>query len=166
VKGKFENFLRDYRLFALTAVLWALALLVYQFRTLLPLEEKHAIVLALCLALVAMVVFFLEVVSVGSLLTPHPFQLTYLFLLSGLFILVYAMCYALLGMKDGDVKSNDFWTALYFSVVTWTTLGYGDVSPSPESRPFAALEAVTGYFASALIIAALVNWFSQRPERD
>jgi hypothetical protein len=40
---------------------------------------------------------------------------------------------------------NDGRSALYFSVVTWTTLGYGDFSPPLELRLIAALQALLGY---------------------
>jgi hypothetical protein len=35
--------------------------------------------------------------------------------------------------------------ALYFSIVTWTTLGYGDLLPATDIRLVAALEALMGY---------------------
>ena len=41
---------------------------------------------------------------------------------------------------------------LYFSVVTFTTLGYGDYSPKDDYRFFAALEAFTGAFTIALSV--------------
>jgi hypothetical protein len=39
---------------------------------------------------------------------------------------------------------SEYTTSLYFSVVTWTTLGYGDCTPAPEIRLVAALEALVG----------------------
>ena len=41
---------------------------------------------------------------------------------------------------------------LYFSVDTFTTLGYGDFSPKSDYRFFAALEAFTGAFTIALSV--------------
>lgn len=47
---------------------------------------------------------------------------------------------------------------LYFSMVTLTTLGYGDMAPvSPPARMLATLEAVTGQLYVAIIIARLVG---------
>src|SRR5690554_7474421 len=37
---------------------------------------------------------------------------------------------------------GDFITSLYFSIVTWTTLGYGDLKPTDELRLLASLEAL------------------------
>lgn len=50
-----------------------------------------------------------------------------------------------------------FLISLYFSVVTFTTLGYGDVTPLGGSRPVAALEAFTGGFTMALFVVVFVK---------
>lgn len=47
---------------------------------------------------------------------------------------------------------------LYYSFVTLTTLGYGDVLPlSPRVRSLAILEAITGVFYVAILVARLVS---------
>jgi hypothetical protein len=49
-------------------------------------------------------------------------------------------------------------TLLYFSAVTMTTLGYGDIVPkTPVARTFAAMEAVTGQMYLAVLVARLVG---------
>jgi hypothetical protein len=52
----------------------------------------------------------------------------------------------------------DIATALYFSTVTFSTLGYGDVLPPEKWRLLAALEAVNGFlligWSTAYLIAA------------
>lgn len=49
---------------------------------------------------------------------------------------------------------------IYFSFVTLTTLGYGDMSPiSPAARTLAWLEAVVGQIYIALTIARLVSMY-------
>jgi Ion channel len=46
---------------------------------------------------------------------------------------------------------------LYFSLVTLTTLGYGDIVPATQpARIFAALEAITGVLYIAITVARLV----------
>ena len=47
---------------------------------------------------------------------------------------------------------------LYYSYVTLTTLGYGDISPvSPPARSFATLEAIAGQFYLTILVARLVG---------
>lgn len=50
-----------------------------------------------------------------------------------------------------------FLECLYFSVVTFTTLGYGDIVPIGPARPFAALQAFTGNFTIALFVVVFVK---------
>jgi voltage-gated potassium channel len=48
--------------------------------------------------------------------------------------------------------------ALYFSYVTLTTLGYGDISPvQPLARYLAYLQAVVGQFYIAIVVASLIG---------
>ena len=47
---------------------------------------------------------------------------------------------------------NDGPGALYFSIVTWTTLGYGDFTPPPELRLVAAIQALVGYLFFGLSV--------------
>jgi hypothetical protein len=47
---------------------------------------------------------------------------------------------------------------LYYSFVTLTTLGYGDITPrTPPARMFAAMEAVTGQIYLTVLVARLVG---------
>jgi voltage-gated potassium channel len=49
-------------------------------------------------------------------------------------------------------------TTTYFSFVTLTTLGYGDISPAiPMAQAIVILEAVTGMFYLAAIVASLIG---------
>ncbi|MBO9449764.1 two pore domain potassium channel family protein [Tropicibacter sp. R16_0] len=50
----------------------------------------------------------------------------------------------------------DWNSAIYFSLVTYTTLGYGDIVLGPELRIFAAFASVTGLLAFGLSTAYLV----------
>ncbi|WGW01020.1 ion channel [Vibrio sp. YMD68] len=51
----------------------------------------------------------------------------------------------------------EFFNALYFSVVTFTTLGYGDISPVGVARFIAAFEAFMGSFTMALFVVVFVK---------
>ena len=56
---------------------------------------------------------------------------------------------------DPDYASVHF---LYYSYVTLTTLGYGDIRPiSPIARMLSATEAITGVLYTAILIARLVS---------
>jgi hypothetical protein len=62
---------------------------------------------------------------------------------------------------DGD----PFTELLYFSLVTITTLGYGDISPvAPFARISAGLEAAMGTLYIAILIARIVGALSGRRE--
>ncbi len=54
--------------------------------------------------------------------------------------------------------ADNFSTTTYFSYVTLTTLGYGDISPAePLSRVLVFLEAMAGTFYMAVVIASLIG---------
>jgi hypothetical protein len=56
---------------------------------------------------------------------------------------------------------------LYFSLVTLSTIGYGDIVPlSGESRILAALEGVTGVLYIAITVALLISRFRVEPSPD
>jgi Ion channel len=56
---------------------------------------------------------------------------------------------------------------LYFSLITLSTIGYGDIVPlSGESRILAALEGVTGVLYIAITVALLVSKFRVEPSPD
>ena len=67
----------------------------------------------------------------------------------GIFVvLLYAIAFSQLRA----LSESGFKSALYFSLVTFTTLGYGDISPIPEFRLFAVSEAVAGVFIVGLLL--------------
>ncbi|NMP32540.1 pentapeptide repeat-containing protein [Thalassotalea sp. M1531] len=61
--------------------------------------------------------------------------------------------------SDASFKDNIslFFSCLYYSVVTFTTLGYGDFTPIGISRAIAAFEAFTGSFTIALFVVVFVK---------
>ena len=67
-------------------------------------------------------------------------------LVSGtLFVLGYAGFYALLDSECAATCVSGFSDSVYFSIVTATTLGYGDFAPAVDARLMAAIQAITGY---------------------
>jgi hypothetical protein len=55
----------------------------------------------------------------------------------------------------------------YYSFVTLTTVGYGDISPvSPATRTLSWMEAITGQFYLAVIVAGLVSVLASKGQRE
>ena len=69
-------------------------------------------------------------------------------------ILVWALFYALRGAMP------DFQTAAYFSAVTYTTTGYGDLVLPPEWRLVGGVEALTGILMCGLSTGMFFAVFS------
>ncbi|NQD95849.1 pentapeptide repeat-containing protein [Pseudomonas sp. CrR25] len=79
------------------------------------------------------------------------------------------LLYFLVGVRHGELmlglaldhslltNLKDLLDCLYFSVVTFTTLGYGDISPHGLARPIAAFEAFVGSFTMALFVVVFVK---------
>jgi hypothetical protein len=76
-----------------------------------------------------------------------------------LLAVTYASYYEAAGLYDNLRRHevHEVSTSLYFSVVTLTTLGFGDVVPTESARAVAASEAVFGY----LILAGLIGGFGR-----
>ncbi len=64
-------------------------------------------------------------------------------------MLVFAVVFWIKGAVSGG-----FWTALYFSIITFTTVGYGDVIPVTH-RMLAAAEAFIGAFMMAFFVVVI-----------
>lgn len=52
---------------------------------------------------------------------------------------------------------EELMSCAYFSIVTFTTLGYGDITPTGLSRVLAAIEALFGSFTLALFVVVFVK---------
>ena len=66
---------------------------------------------------------------------------------------------------DGLCERRSFGAALYFSVITFTSVGYGDLVPVPALRGQAAGEAIVGYLFMAAFAALLIRWM-RVPSRE
>lgn len=55
---------------------------------------------------------------------------------------------------------------IYFALVTYTTVGYGDVTLAPDFRIFGAMASVTGILLFGVTTAFLVSYLAQLMERN
>jgi Ion channel len=60
---------------------------------------------------------------------------------------------------------HDWRSALYFSIITFTTTGYGDYHPTEEGRLVAASEALAGYIFFGMFVSLLASYFGTRSEK-
>lgn len=75
-------------------------------------------------------------------------------------IIGFGHLYHLVGLTDTLRQGRVYptiWDGIYFSLITLTTVGYGDVTPTLQSRSIAAFEALTGYIVMGLLISVLVT---------
>ena len=79
-------------------------------------------------------------------------------------ILLCAALYTFTGISSSisEHPVHSFWVSLYYSVVTFTTLGYGDFSPpSTIARIVSASEAVAGLLLTSLFMVTVVRKYSR-----
>ena len=68
---------------------------------------------------------------------------------------------------NAGTRSMNGFTGFYFSFVTLSTVGYGDITPvSRIARWLAAMEAMTGLLYVAVLIARLVSLYSSPKSND
>jgi len=93
----------------------------------------------------------------GAELEPPLFQFIATTATALLFLhLLEAMLWALLYMQlPGQAGLTDLGQALYFSMVTITTLGYGDVTLAPAWQVLAGMEGMVGIVVFGLTTAML-----------
>jgi hypothetical protein len=119
--------------------------------------------IVLCLSLQVLVVSYLlrglYVLEKKHLLRYSTLSIWMLLITVSLVLLIGNLCqaalWAWLFLALGEYK--DFVTALYFSLVNFTTLGYGDLVMSPERRILGALEAANGVLMLGLTTSALYS---------
>jgi len=108
---------------------------------------------------------FLPELVFGKMLFGYGERPVRVLVASALIIIICAFFYSLpntLTYRDGFVEPS-FLQGLYFSTITFTTLGYGDLSPAADKlcRLVAMGEAVAGGCLMALFIVCLAKRFSR-----
>jgi hypothetical protein len=90
----------------------------------------------------------------------------------GFYALVISTLYGLIytadmnlnwGMMDYSNSANTWFTPFYYSLVTYTTLGYGDVTANSLIGEMLVIsEVVVGYFTLGLLLSILANTIARR----
>ncbi len=88
-----------------------------------------------------------------------------LFLFGIIFIAGFSMLYQNRGLIHDTDTTYLGSHCLYFSIVTWTTLGYGDFQPSDGSRFVAAVQALIGTLFTPLYLAVIVKQITYKAHR-
>lgn len=92
-----------------------------------------------------------------------------IFLNGAIFICVFAVIHSSVGILYAGADTvlhgtilHDLPSALYFSIVSFTTLGYGDFQPTESLRLLAAAEALLGYIFLGLIVGTVIHHASEK----
>jgi hypothetical protein len=104
-----------------------------------------------------------------SIRTPHLFTAASIYLLLGMqWFALYSAVDVFLpnAFQHGAIATSDRPAdLLYFSLITLSTVGYGDIIPlHGEVRMLAALEGLTGVLYIAITVALLVSSYKQQSE--
>lgn len=85
--------------------------------------------------------------------------------------ILFALIYSWMEQSDPGCFSmeggSDFSDFIYFSIVTLSTLGYGDIVPmSSQARALVSLEVLLGQFYLAVVVARLVALSMRARDKD
>jgi hypothetical protein len=135
--------------------------------------------LAVCIQ-VAYLVFtgYVGIRVFGYVLAPGEVNLDRMFAAISVYVLIglgFAIVFGIIeslqpGSFSGhstDGSSRHSAELLYYSFVTLTTLGYGEITPvAPQVRSLATIEAMMGVFYVAILVARLVALYSREGKGD
>jgi len=93
-----------------------------------------------------------------------------------LIIIYFALLYETFGIIDSTVEiSNNtpviildlsWLNAIYFSVVTWTTLGFGDYRPHDSIKYLVIIESMIGYIFMSLLTGKFLYFFQKYTSQE
>lgn len=98
---------------------------------------------------------------------PYPYRFIFLlFILAGV-VQAFAQIYHKTGIVDNSGHIvKDLPNCVYFSIVTFTTLGSGDFRPLPDSRLFVAIEVCMGYLYFGVLVGVLAAYVINRIKQE
>ena len=143
-------------------VLLALPLTVYAF---VIIEFFHAreiklwVVLSiLLLDLILVIIMIRFAVTTRHISVPFFFYILSSALMIGVFAHIYEVQQSL---NFAGQTSFDYFDSFYFSVITWTSLGYGDVAPDGSARSWIIVEVAYGYIHMGLFMGFILNFLTR-----
>lgn len=99
------------------------------------------------------------------IVTPHHsiykavFQINFIILLTVAATIIEAVMWAVCYIQVGALSNLE--EALYFSIITYTTLGYGDITLQPDWRLLSSFEAASGIimfgWSTSLVVLMVSN---------
>lgn len=164
----------NYRSYAMVMLVPVLVLYWLSIYAELPFGKTGAYILLAIYFILLIISFTSHLIRIKKISLNEICATLCLYLIIGLF---WGSLYALLnelspGSYAGSLLENTETTYLnvfnYFSLVTLTTLGYGDITPqTPGAAALCQLEAIVGQFFTAVVVAWLVGNFvaSRRSEQ-
>jgi uncharacterized membrane protein len=61
-------------------------------------------------------------------------------------------------LLDNNKAIEDIWDILYYTIITYTTVGYGDITPlGLAARIVAVMISVTGFFMSVVVVGVILS---------
>lgn len=77
--------------------------------------------------------------------------------------LTYGQCAGPFDSTNTTAISNDY---LYFSAITFFTVGYGDICPVGLAKTFSVLGAFVGHIISVFLVALILNNYMQKRNKE
>ncbi|MGB0908319.1 MAG: potassium channel family protein [Maricaulaceae bacterium] len=135
---------------------WCIALCIVMFFEALLFPMRKAIGIVTFIIAAHALMFFVWNVIMTPFRTSERFTVNAPRLLqdtiisSVLMVFVFALLYRIFGTDPIGTPMDN----LYFSAVTFSTLGFGDIKPAPNAQVFAAFEALIGNLHLGIMVAA------------
>ena len=130
-------------------------------------QSQNIHLLSLCVVLIfcilSVITAMRQILFSGRITTNKLIGSVCIYLLLGV---IWALLYSFIALLTVDAFNGMpiqlghqvIWEYIYFSFVTLSTLGYGDISPASEiARSLVYLEAICGQFYIAILVASLVG---------